>query len=36
MTFEQFKEELLRSLKHAANLRHIDPNELVILTLVAE
>lgn len=36
MTFEQFKEELLRSLKHAANLRHIDPNEQVILTLVAQ
>ncbi len=36
MTFEQFKEELLRSLKHAANIRHIDPNELVVLTLVAQ
>lgn len=35
MTFEQFQEELLRSLKHAANIRHIDPNELVVLTLVA-
>jgi hypothetical protein len=35
MTFDQFKEELLRSLKHAANVRNIDPNELVILTLVA-
>jgi hypothetical protein len=36
MTFEQFKEELLRSLKHAANIRHIDANELVVLTLVAQ
>lgn len=36
MTFEQFQEELLRSLKHAANIRHIDPNELVVLTLVAQ
>jgi hypothetical protein len=36
MTFEQFKDELLRSLKHAANLRNIEPNELVILTVVAQ
>ncbi|MEN6577743.1 MAG: hypothetical protein ABFD90_15475 [Phycisphaerales bacterium] len=36
MTFDQFKDELLRSLKHAANLRNIDPNELIILTLVAQ
>jgi hypothetical protein len=36
MTFEQFQEELLRSLKHAANLRNIDPDELVILTIVAQ
>jgi hypothetical protein len=36
MTFEQFQEELLRSLRHAANIRHIDPNERVVLTLVAQ
>ena len=36
MTFEQFKEELFRTFKHAANVRHIDPNELVVLTLVAQ
>lgn len=36
MTFEQFKDELLRSLKHAANLRNIDPNEQIILTVVAQ
>lgn len=36
MTFEQFQAELLRSLKHAANIRHMDPNELVVLTLVAQ
>jgi len=36
MTFEQFKDELLRSLKHAANLRNIEPNELIILTVVAQ
>jgi hypothetical protein len=35
MVFERFKDELLRSLRHAAGLRSIDPNELVILTLVA-
>jgi hypothetical protein len=35
-TFEQFKDELLRSLRHAANVRHIEPNELVILTVVAQ
>lgn len=33
-TFEQFKDRLLDSLKHAANV-HIDPNEQIILTLVA-
>jgi hypothetical protein len=36
MTFDQFKEELLRSLKHAANIRNVDPNELVVLTIVAQ
>jgi hypothetical protein len=36
MTFDQFKDELLRSLKHAANLRNIDPNEQIILTVVAQ
>jgi hypothetical protein len=36
MSFEQFKEELLQSLRHAANVRHIDPNELVVLTVIAQ
>ena len=32
-TFDQFKDDLLRMLKHAANIRHVDPNEKVILTV---
>jgi hypothetical protein len=35
-SFEQFKEDLLRSLKHAANIRHLDPNEKVILTIIGQ
>jgi hypothetical protein len=36
MSFEQFKEELLKTLRHAANLRHIEPNEAVILTIIGQ
>ncbi len=30
----QLKENLIRALRHAANIRHLDPNELVILTVI--
>ncbi len=36
MNFEQFKEELIDTLKHAANIRHVDPNESIILTVVGQ
>jgi hypothetical protein len=36
MSFEQFKEDLIKTLKHAANIRHIDPNENVILTIISQ
>lgn len=36
MSFEQFKEDLIDTLKHAANIRHIDPNESIILTVVGQ
>jgi hypothetical protein len=36
MSFEQFREELLKTLRHAANLRHIEPNEVVILTVIGQ
>ncbi|UCD49165.1 MAG: hypothetical protein JSW27_16730 [Phycisphaerales bacterium] len=36
MSFEQFKADLLQTLKHAANIRHIDPNENVILTIIGQ
>ena len=32
-SFDQLKEELIRSLKHAANIRNMDPNDQVILTV---
>jgi hypothetical protein len=35
-SFEQFEEDLLRTLKHAANIRHLDPNEKVILTIIGQ
>lgn len=35
-SFEQFKDDLLRTLKHAANIRHLDPNEKVILTIIGQ
>jgi hypothetical protein len=31
---DQFKENLIRALRHAANIRHLDPNERVILTVI--
>jgi hypothetical protein len=30
----QLKEDLIRALRHAANIRHLDPNELIILTVI--
>jgi hypothetical protein len=33
---EQVKGELLQSLKHAANIRHVGPNELIILTVISQ
>ncbi len=36
MSFEQFKEDLLQTLKHATNIRHVDPNEFVILTVIEQ
>jgi hypothetical protein len=35
MDFQQFKEDLLQTLRHAANLRDIEPNESVIVTIIA-
>ncbi len=34
--FEQVKGDLLQSLKHAANIRHVGPNELIILTVISQ
>lgn len=34
MDFGQFKEDLLKTLRHAANVRNVEPNELVILTII--
>lgn len=34
VSFEQFKEELVKTLRHAANIRNVKPSEWVILTVV--
>ncbi len=36
MSFEQFKADLVKMLKHAANIRHVDPDENVILTIIGQ
>lgn len=36
MSFEQFKEDLTDTLRHAANIRHIDPNESIVLTIIGQ
>ncbi len=36
MNFEQFKADLIETLRHAANIRHVDPNEQVVLTVVGQ
>ena len=35
MDFQQFKDDLLQTLRHAANLRNVEPNEYVIVTIIA-
>ena len=35
LDFRQFQEDLLQTLRHAANLRHVEPNEAVVVTVVA-
>jgi len=35
MSFEQLQDDLVQTLRHAANIRHIDPNERVVVTIVA-
>ena len=35
MDFRQFHEDLLKTLRHAANLRNVEPNESVIVTIIA-
>ncbi len=35
MDFQQFQEDLLKTLRHAANLRSVEPNESVIVTIIA-
>jgi hypothetical protein len=34
--FDQLKEDLLRSFRHAANIRNIEPNEWIILTVTGQ
>ncbi len=36
MSFEQFKKDLIGTLKHAANIRHLDPNEKIVLTIIGQ
>jgi hypothetical protein len=35
MDFQQFREDLLKTLRHAANLRNVEPNESVIVFITA-
>jgi uncharacterized membrane protein YgcG len=35
-SFDQFKEDLIKAFKHAANIRGMDPNDLVILTVTRQ
>jgi hypothetical protein len=35
MDFQQFQEDLLKTLRHAANLRNVEPNESIIVTIIA-
>jgi len=35
MDFQQFREDLLKTLRHAANLRNVGPDESIIVTIIA-
>jgi hypothetical protein len=35
MDFGQFQEDLLKTLRHATNIRHMEPNEAVIVNIIA-
>jgi hypothetical protein len=35
-SFEQFKDDMVKTLKHATNIRHLGPEESVILTVVGQ
>jgi len=35
-SFDQIKDDLVKTLKHAANIRNIDPNESIILTVTGQ
>jgi hypothetical protein len=35
ISFEQLQEDLIQTLRHAANIRHLDPNDRVVVTIVA-
>jgi uncharacterized membrane protein YgcG len=35
MSFEQLQEDLIQTLRHATNIRHLDPNDRVVVTIVA-
>lgn len=35
-SFEQFTEDMVRTLRHAGNIRHLGPDESVILTIVGQ
>lgn len=35
VSFEQLKADLIETLKHTANIRHVDPNEQIIFTIVS-
>ncbi len=35
MDFQQFHDDLLKTLRHAANLRNVEPNESIIVTVIA-
>jgi hypothetical protein len=35
-SFDEFKDDLIKTLKHAANIRNMDANEMVILTITGQ
>ncbi|MHC4519806.1 MAG: hypothetical protein ACYTAS_14555, partial [Planctomycetota bacterium] len=36
MSFEQFKEDLVRALRHATNIRHVTSDKAIVLTVIAQ